>query len=135
MEQDRAQIEPNEEKNLSFGQRWDKMRPSKMVVFWSWIAVAIITTTVGFKSGGWVTGAASQRLADEAVVRRLSPICVSQFERHPERSQKLQELKATDSWKRRDFVEQQGWATMPGEEKPDRNVAEECVKLLGKISQ
>jgi len=27
-------------------------------------------------------------------------------------------------------VQKQGWATMPGEKEPDRNVAEACAKLL-----
>jgi hypothetical protein len=40
------------------------------------------------------------------------------------------ELKGTDSWQRDGYIEKQGWATMPGAEKPDRNVAEACAKLL-----
>jgi hypothetical protein len=39
-------------------------------------------------------------------------------------------LKGTDLWQRDGYVEKQGWATMPGAEKPDRNVAEACAKLL-----
>jgi hypothetical protein len=39
-------------------------------------------------------------------------------------------LGKTDSWKRSEYVEKQGWATLPGEEKPDSKVAEECARLL-----
>jgi len=45
-------------------------------------------------------------------------------------AQKLTELKGTDSWQRDGYVEKQGWATMPGDEKPVRNVADACAKLL-----
>ena len=135
MEQDRGFPEPTKDKKASLGQQWRNLRPTKVFVFWSWGAVAVLTTMVGFIAGGWMTEATSQKLAEDAIVMRLSPICVGQFNQHPERSQKLQELKAIDSWKRREFVELQGWATMPGEEKPDRRVADECVRLLAKISQ
>ena len=53
----------------------------------------------------------------------------------PAKDQKLNDLKAIDSWKRSDFVAQQGWATMPGEEKPDQKVAEACAKLLIAMNQ
>jgi hypothetical protein len=44
-------------------------------------------------------------------------------------------LKDTSIWQRRAYVEEQGWATMPGEEEPDRKVAEECAKLLMQVGQ
>jgi hypothetical protein len=69
-------------------------------------------------------------MADDAVVKRLAPICVIQFKQAPGKDQKLKELEATGSWQRSEYVEKQGWATMPGEEKPDSNVASECVRLL-----
>ena len=68
--------------------------------------------------------------AEEAVVLRLTPICVLQFIQDPAKDQKLKDLKATDSWKRGDFVAYQGWATMPGEGHPDSKVANACAKLL-----
>jgi hypothetical protein len=95
---------------------------------------AAATSIVGFAWGGWVTGGTAQKmaetLADNAVVKRLAPICVVQFNRDPGKEKKLTELKGTDSWQRDGYVEKQGWAIMPGEEKTDRNVAEACAKLL-----
>ncbi len=94
----------------------------------------VLTMIVGFAWGGWVTGGTAQKMsetmADDAVVKRLAPICVVQFNRDPEKEKKLIELKETDSWQRDGYVEKQGWATMPGEEKADRNVAEACSELL-----
>jgi hypothetical protein len=38
-------------------------------------------------------------------------------------------------YQRDDYVIEQGWATMPGEEKPDSKVADACAKLLMQIGQ
>jgi hypothetical protein len=104
------------------------------MAFWSCMASIVLTMIVGFAWGGWVTGGTAQKLAetlaDTAVVKRLAPICVVQFNQDPGKAQKLTELKGTDSWQRDGYVEKQGWATMPGEAKTDRNVAEACAKLL-----
>jgi hypothetical protein len=98
------------------------------------MASIVLTMIVGFAWGGWVTGGTAQKMAgvmtDDAMVKRLAPICVIQFNQDPGKVQKLVALKGTDSWQRDGYVEKQGWATMPGEEKADRNVAEACAKLL-----
>jgi hypothetical protein len=94
---------------------------------------------VGFSLGGWVTGGTAQKMSDQsgrdAVVDRLAPICVYQFNQDAQKDQKLQELKDLSSYQRRDYVEKQGWATMPGEKEPDSNVATECANRLMEISQ
>lgn len=122
------------EKKESFGQRWAKARPTKMLVFWSWIAAMVLTMIVGFNWGGWVTGGTAQKMADatakNAVVLRLLPMCVDQFNQDPAKVQKLTELKDMSVYKRGGYVEAQGWATMSGEAKPDRQVADACAKLL-----
>lgn len=131
MEQDKGD---RQKKKMSFGQWWSEARPTKTAVFWSWVASVVITMIIGFAWGGWVTGGTAQKMAEkmaeDAVVKRLAPICVVQFNRDPRKDQKLKELTETSSWQRGDYVEKQGWATMPGEEKPDSDVASECVRLL-----
>ena len=106
---------------------------------WSAIGGAVVLAIIGFTWGGWVTGGAAREMAEEmaveAVVDRLTPICVGQFNQDPEKEQKLKELKETNSWTRDSYVEKQGWATMPGEKKPDSKVAEKCVPLLMKLGQ
>jgi hypothetical protein len=69
-------------------------------------------------------------MAEDAVVQRLGPICVGQFNQDPEKAQKLEALKKMSSYQRDDYVKEQGWATMPGEEQPNSKVADECAKLL-----
>ena len=109
---------------------WDKIK----VGFWSAIGGAIVLAIVGFNWGGWVTAGTAQEMADEtsakAVSDRLTPICVLQFNQDPEKDQKLKELKETDSWKRDGYVETHGWATMPGEKKPDGKIADACASQI-----
>jgi len=127
-----------EQSKQSLGQRWTASRPTKTVVFWSWIASVVVTMIIGFTWGGWVTGGTAQKMADvtgeNAVVKRLAPVCVVQFNHDAQKTQKLKGLKETGTWEQAGYVEKQGWATMPGEPKPDSKVAGECVKLLLLIS-
>ena len=134
MEQDRGDRRAEQKQKVSLGQRWDEARPTKTVVFWSWVGSVVLTMIIGFAWGGWVTGGTAQsmaeKMAEDAVVKRLAPMCVIQFKQAPGKDQKLKELKDTSTYQRGEYVEKQGWATMPGEEKPDSKVAEECARLL-----
>ena len=133
----RNKMEP--EKKVNFRQLWDEARATKTVVFWVVIGSIILTMIVGFNWGGWVTGGTAQRMAEamaqDAVVQRLAPICVVQFNEDPDRAQKLIEFNEAKSYQRDDYVKEQGWATMPGEDQPDRQVADACAKLLVQINQ
>ena len=114
---------------------WDKFKLGLAGAVGGGIVVAII----GFAWGGWVTGGTAQKMAEElaqkAVVARLAPICVEQFNQDSAKDQKLTALKETDSWKRNDYVEKQGWATMPGEKEADSKVAGKCAELLADLGQ
>jgi hypothetical protein len=114
-----------QEKKVSYGQRWDKARAAKKVVF----------MIVGFNWGGWVTGGTAESMATDAVVQRLSSVCVGQFNQDPGKEQKLNDLKEARFYERDDYVKEQGWATMPGEAQPDSKVANVCAKLIFQISQ
>jgi predicted phage tail protein len=82
-----------QEQNVSYRQRWDKARASKKVVFWAVLGAIVLTMIVGFNWGGWVTGGTAQKMgvamAQDAVVQRLAPICVLQFNQDPDKAQKL----------------------------------------------
>ena len=100
------------------------------------IGVAL-TLAIGFGWGGWMLGGKAQRLADQsansAMVLALAPICVEKFQHTAESKAKLVALKAVDSWKQDSFVVDGGWATFPGSEAPNRNVAEACAKMLNAL--
>ncbi len=101
---------------------------------WSAIGGAIVLLIVIFSAGWVVTSGSAQAKAEEmaenAVVDRLAPICVAQFQQDPNKEERLKELKELDSWKSGDYVKKQGWATMPGEKEPDSQVADECARQL-----
>jgi len=130
---------PREQGPVSFGEKWRAAQPTKAHLFWACVASVILTIVVGFAWGGWVTGgsslAAGVTVGKDAVILRLAPICVAQFNLDPDKATKLAELKALTTYKQGQYVQDQGWATMPGEEKPDRKVADACAKLLMQIDQ
>lgn len=107
----------------------DDLKP----LLWSAAGGAIAVIILGFAFGGWMTSGSaaelSQRIAEEAVSDRLAPICASQAKSDPEQVAKLVKLKQTDSWRRGDAIAGFGWATMPGEQKPDQKVADKCASL------
>jgi hypothetical protein len=137
MEQDKG--DKRDWRTKGFGQRLGEARPTKTLVFWAWVASVVVIMIIGFTWGGWVTGSTARNMAavmaEEAVVKRLAPICVVQFKQDPGKDQKLKELKGKESYERGEYVKSQGWAKMPGEEEADSKVAEECAKLLVLIGQ
>ena len=95
---------------------------------------ALVLLIVIFSTGWAVTSSSADKKAEEmvedAVIDRLASIGIAQFHQDPDRETQLNELKETDSWKRGDYVEETGWATMPGDESPDPKVADEVARQL-----
>lgn len=118
----------------SLSERWTQARPSKTFVFWFGVAIVVATVTIGFTWGGWVTSSTAQTaaksMAEDAVVHRLTSICVAAAKHDPARDKKLKELRDTGEWSRSDYVKKAGWATMPGDKDPDTTVADECARML-----
>ena len=114
---------------------WEKIKTA----LWGAVGGGIVLAIIGFAWAGWVTGSSAQKMAEElaqnTVVARLAPICVEQFNQDSEKDQKLTTLKETKSWERDDYVEKQGWATMPGENEADSKVAAKCAELLAELGQ
>ena len=112
---------------------WDKMIKFGLA---GAVGGAVILALIGFNWAGWVTAGTAQemakQMADDAVVDRLAPICVEQFNQVSEKDEKLKILNETDSWQRGDYVEKQGWATMPGEKEADSAVASKCAEMISK---
>ena len=117
-----------------------KVNPEKIKLgVWAAIGGAILTMIIGFALGGWVTGGTAQsraeKMAADAVVARLVPICVAQFNQDQEKDKKLKELKEKSSWERDKYIKEQGWATMPYEKEPNSSVAEKCAEQIMQIGQ
>ena len=105
---------------------------------WGGVCGAIAVMIVGFSWGGWMLGGTAERMAvqrsDAAVVAGLVPFCVNQFRAQADAPARLTQLKQTSSWQRRDFVERGGWATMPGTERPNGQLASACADTLNALT-
>lgn len=94
------------------------------------VAVAVL----GFTWGGWVTGGTAHdqamALSRNEVAAAMVPVCLGMAERDPDRLETLATIRAATSYRRRDALMATGWATMPGTEAPNRDVAQACLAAL-----
>ena len=131
-------MEQNQLKQKTYGQRWNAVQLSKTTIFWICLVAIASTMLVGFTWGGWVTDGTAHKsattMANDAVVQRLTSICIAQFQQDSTKEQKLEELKAASSYQRGNYVKDQGWATMAGDEQADTKVAIECGKQLAQLN-
>jgi hypothetical protein len=113
---------------------WVDYRPSKTAVFCVCLAGIVATLSVGFGWGGWVMGDAAQQRATEtawgARAELAASVCVHEFLGGIKAPARLALLKDTYPWKRTSFIEDGGWATLPGDEKPVAGAAGLCVRQL-----
>lgn len=94
---------------------------------WGIVIGAVITMVIGFAWGGWVTGGTSLERSGEALLASRSAICVAQFMKAPNHEAQLKAFQATESWKRRQFVEEGGWDKMPGQATAEDSVSRACA--------
>ena len=125
---------------IDMRQRWQKAKFTKATTFWIVVGTVLLVLYLGFDQAGWVTNDTAleraDRTAQNAVVARLVPICVAQFNQDIEKESKLAEFKElATSTQRTAFVESQDWATMPGEDDPDNEVATDCAKQIKLINE
>lgn len=97
---------------------------------------AALAMVIGFSWLGWTLDSTAKKMAQDqsnsAVVAALTPICVQRFMRQPDAPAKLVSFRGTDSWKQREFIENGGWATLPGSSSPNSAVASACAEELAK---
>jgi predicted dienelactone hydrolase len=108
-------------------------------VLWGAVAGSVVTMIIGFSYGGWTTSSTSARLAkaqaDTAVTTALVPLCISKSKADAGAAKKMGELKAlASSYEQRDFVTKTGWATVPGSDDPNSDVADACAAALLKTA-
>ncbi|MFW8636104.1 hypothetical protein [Cribrihabitans pelagius] len=95
---------------------------------------AVLVSICGFTWGGWVTGGTSNNrsvaMARDHVVTALVPVCLDMARTDPERATKLAAIRAVSTYRQRDALMDAGWATVPGAETPDRDIAQACLAAL-----
>jgi hypothetical protein len=94
---------------------------------WGLICGAVIAMIIGFAWGGWTTSSTTQTMTEEALLATRAAICVAQFMKEPNHTEKLKEFDKVSHWKRAEFIEKEGWDKMPGEEKAGYAVARACA--------
>lgn len=95
---------------------------------------AVMTVVAGFTWGGWVTGGSAEEMASDMssddVIAALTPVCVDMARTDVDRVAKLATIRAASVYKRRDAVMEAGWATVPGSDAPNRDLAQACIDGL-----
>jgi len=104
---------------------------------WGVVVGAVVLLIVVFATGWVVTSKSAEtvaaKMAENAVIDRLIKIGVAQFEMDPKREELLNELKEAEYWNRGEFISAAGWATMPGDDTANREVADKLAIHLMKL--
>lgn len=86
---------------------------------------------VGFAWGGWVTNSTAQEqaatLSRDTLTAAMVPVCLDIARSDPQRSAKIKTINEASRFQQRDALMDAGWATMPGSDVPDRDIAEACL--------
>ncbi|SNS59934.1 hypothetical protein [Antarctobacter heliothermus] len=95
---------------------------------------AVVVGIVGFSWGGWVTGSTANdralAMSRNDVVASMVPVCLDMARSDPGRAEKLETIRAASTYQRRNAVMAAGWATVPGTDAPDRDIAQACLAAL-----
>ena len=106
---------------------------------WGVVSGAVALLIVIFWTGWVVTSSTAEtegkQMAKEAVQENLVPICVEQYLQDPNKVERFAELKEKSSYQRDDYVEEIGWATMPGSESSVRGIADKCAKQIIELEE
>lgn len=95
---------------------------------------AVSVAVLGFSWGGWTTAGGAEELAQtraaEKVTLAMVPVCLDLSAVDADRIAKLAKLQETSSFQRRTAMMETGWATLPGKDAPNRDLATACLAEL-----
>lgn len=118
-------------------QDWKDYTPTKTALFWLCVASVALTIFVGFKWGGWVTGGSARDMAAQASSQGraevAAAVCVDRFMNAPDAQAQLVSFNQVASWMRRRHLEDAGWVTLPGSNRPVAAAAEICATQLAAV--
>ena len=95
---------------------------------------AIAISVFGFTWGGWTTGSDAQEMAQNLAAKKVTlamvPVCLDASAADPERTAKMTTIQDASGFNRRNAMMATGWATLPGSDEPNRDLAKACVEGL-----
>ena len=95
---------------------------------------AVLFGVIGFIWGGWVTvGTANERadaMSRDNVVVALVPVCLDRAGADAGREAKLETIRVASSFRKGDALMATGWATAPGADAPDKDLARACLTAI-----
>lgn len=95
---------------------------------------AVAVSIIGFSWGGWMTSGGANKMAKmmavQEVTQAMVPVCLQLSAADPQRLSKLAVIQEAKGYNRRNAVMDAGWATLPGSEAPNRDLAEACMDGL-----
>lgn len=95
---------------------------------------AIAVSILGFTYGGWTTSGTAQDMAQDhankAVTSAMVPVCLDMSASDPERAEKLASVQDASGFGRRRAMMETGWATLPGTDTPNNDLAAACIEGL-----
>ena len=95
---------------------------------------AIAVSILGFTWGGWITSGNAQTMANnlaaDEVTLAMVPVCLNMSATDPERTAKLAILQDVTRYSRSNAMMETGWATPPGSDTPNRDLADACLAGL-----
>ncbi|WP_115939722.1 hypothetical protein [Aestuariispira insulae] len=98
------------------------------------VAGASALAVIGFSWGGWMTSSQANKvaaaIAHDAVIAALLPVCLDSSRTDANRTMKIVKIREAEDYKRRDVLMDAGWATVPGEASPNRDLANACLAAL-----
>jgi hypothetical protein len=117
-----------------FSQRLESYQPSKTLWFWSMAGAVVATMIIGFSFGGWTTAGTTEEMvskaASDARAELVATICVRNFAQASDATEQLAALKDTSGYQRDDFIEEGGWAKVPGLDEAVPGAFDRCAEEL-----
>ena len=102
---------------------------------WGAAVGAVLILILAFSTGWVVTSSTAKQNAEEraekSIDKQMAEVCVYQFEQASNTQKKMKKMAEMDySWDRAEYIREQGWATMPGDDSASSGVADNCAKRL-----
>jgi hypothetical protein len=119
------------------GESLKRLLPGVVLGFVLGIALTIAVGFNWFYYGfNWTLGGTAEKMAlyrvEIALVAAYTPLCVEKFVGTADDA-KWQEFAKIEPWRREDFVEKAGFATIAGDTEPNSSVAIACAGVLTKL--